>query len=506
MCGGYFGAPSYSDIITVVDTDLGVNTSTAMYCAMAGLKAPCSYIHYVNPGSMCAPPGAPDICHRYRKVTYTAECTPFLQGYSITSQLSQLTSNDGGEDGWDREGVLKACADFVVSKETYCYGPTGTPGVVQECDCEVVEAERKAEAESEGTGSLGDQLTDAVNDALNSGKDALNWGSEEVEEERNPVPSGSRKQVLGDRVSAHILEQRGMPLWEKDAIEQGWTRVGEKPCHEHFGRQYQKDGFLTPTLMFGENGHLAGMQFAVDTNVFPLFPDSNLKEGDLIVSTGLPHHQGDMALTSYFMDPTRVCDPEPPVEGSVGDRLWVLSPASPEGYEKIPLYEDEGLPQGYFGSGCAPSGFAFPGSPGMGTHYWKQEDFLPNGEPDAHGDCNKNGALFLMYSRGELVAFGLTFVGFGNRVPTTGGVMPSEIGGGRLAMTNGDIWEFARQPLDPFFFHPEHNPKCLVNLNRFNSSLPFGDVTTGTLHVFVKDPYNISCDGFSQDEIMNMPM
>jgi len=248
--------------------------------------------------------------------------------------------------------------------------------------------------------------------------------------------SATKTQSLGSRLTAGIWAQNVMPQSVDEALKsEDWAEVGSGSCHPKFGRRFQRKGVMTPTLMYDNTGHIAGMQFAIDTETFPLYPDSNLKAGDSAVPTGLAPSLGDYALTTYF-------------------------PAS---------------------------GFLFPKSPGMGTHWWRMTQ--PNGETP----CNEAGPMFLLYSRGRLVAMGMTFVGFDNRVPTAGNKRPVELGRGRLGPPGDEMWEFARQDLSPYFFHKHENPKCLANLNMFNSSIPGGTVTTGTLHVFFSDPYNITC-------------
>lgn len=298
------------------------------------------------------------------------------------------------------------------------------------------------------------------------------------------------RESIGNRLTAHIWKQKGMPWTDVEASEQGWQEVGAG-CHPSYGHQFQRPSVLTPTLMFDNTGHIAGMQFAVDTKTFPLYPGSNLKMGEGVHSTGLDHNHGDAALTVFFMDPSKICSANAADHdlGSVGDRLWVQNNQNPSGYDIIPSREDGAIPDGYIASGCAAAGFAYPGSPGMGTHYWRMQDDQGN------TPCEDSGPMFLLYSRGRLVAFGLTFVGFDNHVPTVDNERPIEVDN-HLVMANDELWEFARQPLDPFFFSPADNPKCLNNFNRFDSSLPGGTITTGTLHVFLSNPYEITCDGF----------
>lgn len=273
-----------------------------------------------------------------------------------------------------------------------------------------------------------------------------------------------------------------------------WQEVGTGTCHPQFGRRFQREHVPTPTLMFANTGHIAGIQFGVNTEMFPLYPDSNLKLEQML-KTGLPPESGDYGLTTYFMDPEKICSAsyKDHIPGRIGDRFWVANATGSittnvGNYEEIPLLQEDAPPAGYVPSGCAPSGFAFPGSPGMGQHWWRVT------KEQGETPCNEGGPLFLLYSRGRLVAIGLVFVGFDFRVPTVDNLRPIEHNG-RLFSPGDELWEFARQDLTPFFFHRHDNPKCLKNFNQFNNSLEYGNVTTGTLHFWFSDPHNITCDG-----------
>jgi len=296
---------------------------------------------------------------------------------------------------------------------------------------------------------------------------------------------------LGSILTANIWAQNVMPQSVDEALKTAdWAEVdAAKGCHPKFGRRFQRKGVMTPTLMYDNTGHIAGMQYAINTDEFPLYPDSNLKAGESVVKTGLSPDQGDYALTTYFMDPHKICTASfrDHVAGSIGDRLWVANESAPGGHEVIPLRDDDGVPDGYVPSGCAESGFAYEGSPGMGTHWWRMT------EPNGMTPCKDAGSMFLLYSRGHLVSIGMVFVGFKDRVPTAGNVRPVEIADNRLTAPGDEMWEFARQDLSPFFFGEHDNPKCLHDFNSFDKSIEGGDTTTGTLHVFFSDPFDITC-------------
>jgi len=306
----------------------------------------------------------------------------------------------------------------------------------------------------------------------------------------------ANRRDLGDRLIVGMVSQTGIPQSVQAAeSSDDWQEVGDGECHHRFGRRFQTKHLPSPTLMFANTGHIAGIQYGINTQDYPLYPDSNWKaEG--VLSTDLPPRSGDYALTTFFMDPDRICNSkhEDHIPGKIGDRLWVANAtggiATDSGnYEEIPLLQEDGPPAGYAPSGCAASGFAFPGSPGMGQHWWRET------QDEGNTPCNDSGPMFLLYSRGRLVAMGLNFVSSDNRVPTVGNKRPVELGGGRLGSPGDELWEWPRQDLSPFFFLRPDNPKCLKNLNQFDDSLEDGTATTATLHIWFSDPYNITCDG-----------
>jgi len=325
---------------------------------------------------------------------------------------------------------------------------------------------------------------------------------------------------LGDGVwgvTAGIWDQQKMPLTEALARDAGWTLVDDDCCGglddlqcwaqfalgkaQLYGKRYRLGTRLTPTLMYDHREQLAGMQITVDTESFPLYPDSNLDDSQYMkVGPG----SSEAGLTLHFMDPLKICRGAPVLsEGSLGDRLYVRTA---NGFESIPLQkseDDSNLPSGYSGSGCAPRSFAYPGSPGMGTHYWRNLK-TPLGKDLA---CHDTGPMFLLYNdENMLTAFGFTYVSDKYRVPTVGNEQPTLSPRGSYVMSGTlptkELWEFAQQNLSPFFFTEEENPTCLKYLNTFqdsagnarpNENLENGTVTTGTLHIFVSNPYNILC-------------
>eukprot|EP00588_Corethron_pennatum_P016312 CAMPEP_0194306642 /NCGR_PEP_ID=MMETSP0171-20130528/3708_1 /TAXON_ID=218684 /ORGANISM="Corethron pennatum, Strain L29A3" /LENGTH=443 /DNA_ID=CAMNT_0039058453 /DNA_START=201 /DNA_END=1532 /DNA_ORIENTATION=+ len=319
---------------------------------------------------------------------------------------------------------------------------------------------------------------------------------------------------VGDRLIAGIWREAGMPLTLQSATSENWTAVdGQGNCTNGYGKRMRLNGRLTPTLLFDANGRLAGMQASVNTTKFPLYPESNLVP---VASKGLfmqdPLNDDVWSLTIHFRDVANVCEPnQAETPGSIGDRFLIRRNNT---FESIPLTADGNranltdLASNWFegGSlsssepanqrgGCAPTHFAFPGSPGMGHHYWGNIT-----SPDVA--CEDAGPMFLLYDHSKLVAFGLVFAGKNEKFPTVNGLIPenaSTPGNPRVATSPPDsLWETAHQPLFPLFFSKNKNLKCAANMNKFNSSLEGGDVTVGTIHFHLQNPLQIGCDVLPQ--------
>jgi len=313
------------------------------------------------------------------------------------------------------------------------------------------------------------------------------------------LPVSADSLGLGDRLVGHIFGQYPMPRTVADALAQNWTLLNAQ-CDDTYGFRYRYGTRLSPTLLYDNTGVIVGMQMVVNASIFGMYPQTNLREGFAfpLDKWGEPGHN---SYTLHFFDPSLMCHAPASshTPGSIGDRLWIRTSIQDNkrpDFMVIPLTEQEmvdSLPtNGFVPSGCAKTGFAFPGSPGMGRHYWQ---YL---RPDL--PCPDAGPLFILYDEGKLVAWGFAFVGTNMVVPTTDGARPTvrnftfPFGQRPLLQPNDpELWEFRVQPLYPYFFSPEQNPICLQHLNLFNSSNSYGDITTGTLHFFVRDPFNMTC-------------
>ena len=89
----------------------------------------------------------------------------------------------------------------------------------------------------------------------------------------------------------------------------------------------------------------------------------------------------------------------------------------------------------------------------MGQHYWRHFSLTSD-------SCEDAAPVFLMYEQGVLVGFGIVLFSMG-RVPTVGGVLPSQHPSGPpgLFVAPGDsAWEFPVPPFEPFFLKPGPHP------------------------------------------------
>ena len=294
-------------------------------------------------------------------------------------------------------------------------------------------------------------------------------------------------QGFGDRFVAGTFAQEELPLTEDAARAGNWTLL-DTTCTPGVGRRWRLGDRLTPTLLFSAAGKLAGMQTSVDAAMYPLHPSSNLRP-EIFQEPESPSPDTERAMSLLFTDPAQICGSPTDLGASVADRFWIktgLSSAAVD-YEHIPLSEQElvnGMPyNGYSAGGCAPSGFAFPGSPGMGQHYWK---YLGSDLP-----CNDLGALFLLYTDGKLNGYGIPLVNVDMKVPTVNGDFPS-VHDGHYGVP-GSLWEFPHQPLYPLFIKEGNNPTCMPNINAFDAAVEGGAVTVATMHFYFTNALNLSC-------------
>lgn len=116
-CTEYFGSDTtdQNKLITVIDADV-----PSLFCGLAKLKAPCTFVHRSGPGAKCAPPTPPDKCHRYRKITYKKGTCAKLTDAKV-QKLAGTLDVKGEFDA--STGIIKGCENDVEETKMMCYAP-----------------------------------------------------------------------------------------------------------------------------------------------------------------------------------------------------------------------------------------------------------------------------------------------------------------------------------------------------------------------------------------------
>ena len=138
ICEVWFG--DMTGKVTIVDNDVGLTDASSGYCDSNDLTKPCTYIHWIgglaaSDISKCIPPGPPDGCHQYRKITYTDECN--MEAYSAAPLPGSLYNWNANTSVFNEHGVLTACADKVLLTEIRLWGPPASHPV----NCELAAQE-----------------------------------------------------------------------------------------------------------------------------------------------------------------------------------------------------------------------------------------------------------------------------------------------------------------------------------------------------------------------------
>merc|ERR1719198_6263 len=129
-CTPYFGNLWVQTLATVVDVHADGS--------ICGSDGECQFVNYIGPNkdtgfaTHCVPPSPAEGCHCYHQVTYTFECKDQI----MSSNLSGTMDTSGA---FNSDGVLKACADEVVS-HTVVGWALGAQGL-ESCDCEGAEVQ-----------------------------------------------------------------------------------------------------------------------------------------------------------------------------------------------------------------------------------------------------------------------------------------------------------------------------------------------------------------------------
>ena len=110
--------------------------------------------------------------------------------------------------------------------------------------------------------------------------------------------------------------------------------------------------------------------------------------------------------------------------------------------------------------------------------------------------------MFLMYEQGVLVGFGIVLFSTG-RVPTVGGVLPSQEPSGPPGLfvaPEDSTWEFPIPPFEPFFLKPGTTPTCfaelMADLTKWDgTSAGAASLTIGTsMHFALSDMSATTCE------------
>jgi len=176
-----------------------------------------------------------------------------------------------------------------------------------------------------------------------------------------------------------------LPRLTEDAISAGW--VADKNCTEMNGNRYILNGDRMVMLIFGANGHIAGISAGIPKDVPFGFPSKSIMpffndEGDFF------------SITAYFVDPSTVCNAETVSLGqSTGDRVVIINKV-----KDVELSMLESNVSSFWTKGrCVVT---------MGNHYWADV----TGKPvDADTDVNDIVPFAAIYNDGKLNAFGWTF-------------------------------------------------------------------------------------------------
>ena len=228
------------------------------------------------------------------------------------------------------------------------------------------------------------------------------------------------------RVRASYPSPLGLPRTTSETED--WIEVASgTPCET----RYQRNGALTPTLIFDDLGHLNGIEMVVNTSLY----------------------SGSVATIRFR--PTS-CG------ASTEEGLWI---DAPDGSYVVDLSEDDLDPIVWTESSCWPS-LLFDIPAGMGTHYW------PTTFPS---DCAATTVVGLLFNHGLLAGFALASISNDGRI---------------LSEPMNNLWEYPSSRDAQYIFGES---ACFDNLNSFDPSLPYGNVTASTMHFFFSSPFGMVC-------------
>eukprot|EP01006_Ploeotia_vitrea_P046714 TRINITY_DN67056_c5_g5_i2.p1 TRINITY_DN67056_c5_g5~~TRINITY_DN67056_c5_g5_i2.p1 ORF type:complete len:445 (+),score=182.59 TRINITY_DN67056_c5_g5_i2:102-1436(+) len=325
------------------------------------------------------------------------------------------------------------------------------------------------------------------------------------------VAVGSEARSIGNQLKANFFALVDLPLSASQAKAMGWSEINpDGQCDSNYGHVYRYGKRLSPAVLFDHLGQVAGIQFAVDTRIYPLYPGSSLKSPPAFPSK---HEKHIWVFTAHFSDPSKLCAGATVLPGdSIGDRVWSRKSEAgngPEHFEPLPLRrEDIDTTQGWVASGCMVSGdFAHLTMYGMGQHYWRychphmrSTDFYP---------------WFLLFDQNDdLNMFGVSLSGPLPTWPTPSGKQendwkkdPVATGDRRKLMyphaNTSELWTYPtnlpQNSLVPFFHFRHAMPLNSLWMNTLNPDKPGGMGSTSTMHIVIRDSSNVTRAACARD-------
>jgi len=285
-----------------------------------------------------------------------------------------------------------------------------------------------------------------------------------------------------------------MPLTMAEAEANQWTRVGggTAGCNQLYGFRYRINGRISPTMLYSANGRVAGLQFAVDTKVYPPYPSSNVQsppwfpDGD---------DMSVWSITLHFSDPATICNANAAPTTGLGDRVWARwSQANNDAssFEVFPtttaeIFQANTAMAGWRMGGCLLSVPNAPFLGGMGQHYWKlsPQDSVPTSYPwfllfDHENQLNQIGiqvsAVNLKYPTptGKPTG-GWWLAGKKQTNPSlyNAGIVTEPAAPSPTALNASfQVWAYPEQSLIPNFHLRGQMPENLLWLNAYDSVSP----------------------------------
>lgn len=179
----------------------------------------------------------------------------------------------------------------------------------------------------------------------------------------------------------------GMPRTVTDAEHNGFKKIGGCDNTAHWrGQRYIKNDDYSVVLLYDVNGFIAGIQTTVPKDQGRNYPKPPIEPP--FVSEG-----NRWVISAYFVDPSIICTKGRTAQefnaDGTGTNLYIQNSTSPEHSVLIPHKETDIRATKWVEGNCFYT---------MGKHYWYNLR--------ADTNCDTIFPAFLLYSHGELTAFG----------------------------------------------------------------------------------------------------